>query len=117
MKRLTMILSLMLVALWAQAQEVSIESGRFQKGDNLAWNAKDFDDSTWPVLTLDKDWNQQGVENANGIGWYRLHVVIPSSLKKGTVPDIMLDFGLASPDTVEKTCKRALEKIRKALVE
>jgi len=93
MKRLTMMLSLMLVALWAQAQEVKIESGRFQKGDNPAWNAKDFNDSAWPVLTLDKDWNQQGVENANGIGWYRLHVVIPSSLKKGVVPDIMLDLG------------------------
>ena len=36
-------------------------------------------------------------------------------LPKETYEDIMLDFGLASPDTVEKTCKRALEKIRKAI--
>ncbi len=75
------------------AQDVSIEHGRFQKGDNPAWKAPDVDDSTWPVLTLDKDWNQQGVENSNGIGWYRLHVVIPSSLRKGVVPDVMLDLG------------------------
>ncbi len=32
---------------------------------------------------------------------------------KETYEDIMLDFGLSSPDTVEKTCKRALEKMRK----
>lgn len=38
-------------------------------------------------------------------------------LPKETYEDIMLDFGLSSPDTVEKTCKRALEKIRKALAE
>ena len=36
-------------------------------------------------------------------------------LPKETYEDIMLDFGLSSPDTVEKTCKRALEKIRKAI--
>ena len=38
-------------------------------------------------------------------------------LPKETYEDIMLDFGLSSPDTVEKTCKKALGKIRKALVE
>ena len=37
------------------------------------------------------------------------------SLPKETYEDIMLDFGLSSPDTVEKVCKRALEKIRRAL--
>ncbi len=36
-------------------------------------------------------------------------------LPKETYEDIMLDFGLSSPDTVEKICKRALEKIRRAL--
>ena len=36
-------------------------------------------------------------------------------LPKETYEDIMLDFGLSSPDTVEKTCKRALEKIRKVI--
>ena len=84
---------LVLAAFSASAQDVSIESGRFQKGDNLAWTAPGFDDSAWPVLTLDKDWNQQGVENPNGFGWYRLHVVIPSSLRQGVIPDIMLDLG------------------------
>ena len=36
-------------------------------------------------------------------------------LPKETYEDIMLDFGLSSPDTVEKVCKRALGKIRRAL--
>ena len=38
-------------------------------------------------------------------------------LQKETYEDIMLDFGLSSPDTVEKTCKQALEKIRRAMKE
>lgn len=100
MKRLTMMLSLMLVALWAQAQEVRIESGRFQKGDNPAWNAKDFNDSAWQTLSLDKDWGEQGVKQFNGYGWYRIHVVIPSELKQGTMRDILLNMG-AIDDTDE----------------
>ena len=36
-------------------------------------------------------------------------------LPKEAYEDIMLDFGLSSPDTVEKVCKRALGKIRRAL--
>ncbi len=35
-----------------------------------------------------------------------------SPLPKQTYEDIMLDFGLSSPDTVEKICKGALGKIR-----
>jgi len=36
-------------------------------------------------------------------------------LPRETYEDIMLDFGLSSPDTVEKTCKKALGKIRKVI--
>ena len=94
MKRLILIgWALLLAGGLASAQEVIMESGRFQKGDNPAWQAPDFADAAWPVLVLDKDWNQQGIQNTNGIGWYRIHVVVPSSLKKGVVEAIMLDLG------------------------
>ena len=77
----------------AGAQCVTVESARFCKGDNPAWQKADFDDSAWQVLALDKDWNQQGVRNANNYGWYRLHVVIPSTLKGGVTGEILLDMG------------------------
>lgn len=74
--------------LWAQ--EVSVEHGRFQKGDNPAWNAFALDDSAWREVSLmDQPWESLGLESANGVGWYRIHVVIPSSLKKGIVEDGM----------------------------
>ena len=38
-------------------------------------------------------------------------------LEKQTYEDIMLQFGLSSPDTVKKTCKRALEKMRQRMQE
>ena len=77
----------------AGAQSVTVESGRFCKGDNPSWQKADFEDSSWQVLALDKNWTRQGVKNPNNFGWYRLHAVIPSSLKGGVTGDILLDMG------------------------
>ncbi len=92
MKRLLICLSLLLGTLTLAAQELTMEGGRFQKGDNPAWSAAAFDDSAWREVTFNQSWEEL-VDYANGYGWYRIHVVIPSSLKKGVVDAIMLDLG------------------------
>ena len=95
MKRLSICLLLLALALAAAAQEVTVNSAKFCVGDQPAWSAPAFNDSAWQTLTLDKDWNQQGIRNPNAFAWYRIHVVIPSSLKKsGTFSEsILLDLG------------------------
>ena len=92
MKRLLICFGLLLGALTLTAQELSIERGRFRKGDDPAWSAPAFDDSSWQEVTFNQSWEEL-VDYANGYGWYRIHVVIPSSLKKGVVEAIMLDLG------------------------
>lgn len=61
--------------------EIKISNGwRFRKGDNLQWAEPAFDDSSWSVtysylyesLQSDTDWD--------GLGWFRLHLNIDSSL-------------------------------------
>ena len=90
----TLLLLAILLPLALPAQNLTVEHGRFQKGDNPAWNAFAFDDSAWREVSLvDQPWESLGLESANGVGWYRIHVVIPSSLKKGIVEAIMLDLG------------------------
>ncbi len=89
-------LTILAVLLWllpAAAQGVSVETARFHVGDDMAWKQAGFDDGAWQVLTLDKDWNQQGIRNSEGFGWYRIHVVIPSTLKKGVMEQVLLDLG------------------------
>ena len=95
MKKTLTVLAAWLVFLLPLAAQglVTVNEGRFQKGDNPAWSQAAFDDSGWQVLALDQDWNRQGVRNANGFGWYRIHVVIPSSLKKGMTDKVLLDLG------------------------
>ena len=67
------------------AQEVTVNEARFRKGDDPAWSAFAHDDSAWRTVSFDQPWEELGLGQVNGMGWYRLHVVIPSSLKKGKV--------------------------------
>ena len=89
---------LMLVAVWLGcavlvSAQVTVREGRFRVGDDPAWRAPSFNDSGWQVLSLEKDWNEQGIKNPESYAWYRLHVVIPSSLKKGSTDKVLLDLG------------------------
>ena len=89
----TILLLFFLSLFTAFGQEVTVSDARFCKGDDPAFSAPGFDDATWPVLSLEKDWTKQGIANAYGYGWYRIHVVIPSSLKKGAADKVVLDLG------------------------
>ena len=68
------------------AQEISalpIEEGwRIQKGDNPAWSQPNFDDSAWKAITVGQPWEKGGLPKYNGYAWYRLKLMIPSTLDK-----------------------------------
>jgi len=49
---------------------------QFHLGDNRAWAAPVFDDSTWEQLSADRPWGQQGHAGYHGFAWYRRHIVI-----------------------------------------
>ena len=70
-------------ALPAQGRDiVSLQSGwKFMTGDNLEYAAPGFDDSRWQPIRVDESWDPQGFEKLDGFAWYRIKVVIPSSLK------------------------------------
>jgi len=61
---------------------VPLQSGwKFITGDNLEYAAPGFDDSRWQAIRVDESWDPQGFEKLDGFAWYRIKVVIPSSLK------------------------------------
>lgn len=93
MKRLLFIFSLVLLSLGAYAQVVT--EGRFKVGDDPAWSRPLFDDSSWDVISLSTNWDYQGYKVPDGFGWYRIHMVIPSSLRKESAygDRIILDMG------------------------
>ena len=66
----------------AVVETVPISAGwRFTPGDNLDYVKPSFDDSRWEAIKVDRIWEEQGHAQLDGYAWYRLRVVIPSSLR------------------------------------
>ena len=93
MKRILILAGIILLPILLSAQEVIINEARFCKGDDPVWSTFAYDDNGWRQVSFDQPWEDLGLAQVNGLGWYRLHVVIPSSLKKGKVSAILLDMG------------------------
>jgi len=53
---------------------------RFHKGDDPAWAAPDFDDSSWALLRSDQNWAGQGHPGYSGMAWYRFTVDLPAGI-------------------------------------
>ena len=67
----------------AAAQEIPIENGwQFAKGDSSQWASPAYNDAKWGHIEVNKPWEEQGYLNYDGFGWYRLHFVLPSSIKE-----------------------------------
>ncbi|MBZ5497410.1 MAG: putative Ig domain-containing protein [Acidobacteriia bacterium] len=69
-----------------QKQEVTVlrDGWRFMTGDNPQYARPEYDDSRWVSIRVDQNWDSQGYDKLDGFAWYRLRVVIPSSLTKSS---------------------------------
>jgi alpha-galactosidase len=85
------------VALPAISQDVSLAKGwTFRTGDDsTTWAAASLDETGWKPIDAGRPWEAQGFSDYDGFGWYRLHVVIPSSIKERSVlkDSLRLDLG------------------------
>ena len=98
MKKIFMLTSLAAILfLKAAAQEIAIDKGwKFTTGDSSQWASPNYNDQSWKPINISLNWEAQGYPNYDGFGWYRLHLVIPSSLKeKAYLKDsLRLDLGI-----------------------
>jgi len=98
MKKIFMLTSLAAVLfLKAAAQEIPIDKGwKFTTGDSSQWSSPNYNDQNWKPISVYHAWEAQGYPNYDGFGWYRLHLVITSSIKeKAYLKDsLRLDLGI-----------------------
>ncbi|HLY69845.1 MAG TPA: putative Ig domain-containing protein [Puia sp.] len=90
---------LLFISSFVFAQDVNITKGwKFKTGDSTAWSSPTFNDSSWSSIEIGKPWEAQGYENYDGFAWYRLHIVIPSSIKERSFLKEKLRFDLGKID-------------------
>jgi len=76
---------------------------KFQTGNSDNFSKIEFDDAAWKEIKIDTFWEKQGFENYDGIAWYRIHVIIPSSLKDNNKVLQALHLSLGSIDDEDET--------------
>jgi hypothetical protein len=62
----------------------------FKIGDNLAWAAPAFDDSTWEKIAVDRPWGVQGHPNYRGFAWYRRRIAFTPPIDNQTQLALLL---------------------------
>lgn len=99
MKKLLVLISLVAGFLKAGAQDIPLNKGwKLAVGDSAQWASPAFNDQHWQSVDVFKNWEQEGHPNYDGFGWYRIHVVIPSSLKEKAFLKDSVRINLGSVD-------------------
>jgi hypothetical protein len=82
---------------------VPLTESRFITGDALAFKAADYDDTQWKTLKMGTVWQQQGYPDYHGYAWYRIHVILPASLKEKSSWKDSVRIYLAHVNDVDET--------------
>lgn len=54
---------------------------KFAPDDNPAYSSPTYQDTNWQQIKIPGSWQSQGVRPEQGIGWYRIHCIIPEAFK------------------------------------
>jgi len=82
---------------------IHLPLARFSTGDDAGFRMPSFDDSQWKEIRTGTVWQEQGYPDYHGYAWYRIHVVIPSSLRANGHWKDSLRIFLAHVNDVDET--------------
>ncbi|MBQ9286125.1 MAG: alpha-galactosidase [Bacteroidaceae bacterium] len=102
MKRLFALTFAAILSAGAWAQDLSVKTALFQKGDNMSWAKPETNDVGWGKIDMTRNWDEQDIVINNGYAWYRVHITIPSSLLKGSEQEKFVVFDLPKADDADE---------------
>ncbi|KAA6321117.1 Alpha-galactosidase A, partial [termite gut metagenome] len=82
--------------------EVSFPEAKFQTGNDIRWKDKDFNDRSWATIKTTTEWEKQNYSDYDGYAWYRIHFVLPSSMKEQSYYKKDLLFAMSKIDDVDE---------------
>lgn len=87
-----------------RAQEINLGTGwKFRTGDHPNWAKVNYNDKNWKPVQTSLCWEKQGYPDYNGYAWYRIKVIIPSSLKQKSYLKDSLKIILGKIDDCDQT--------------
>ncbi|MEP7144188.1 MAG: putative Ig domain-containing protein [Ferruginibacter sp.] len=85
------------------AVNIPLLQAKFITGNNEAYKKPAYNDSGWEIQQLGQTWQAQGHPDYHGYAWYRIHLLIPSSLKETAFWKDSLRIYLAHVNDVDET--------------
>ena len=82
---------------------IALTTGKFITGNDPSWSKPNIVDTGWKNAKLGQVWQQQGFPDYHGYAWYRIHTVIPSTLKNNAGWKDSLRIFLAHVNDVDET--------------
>lgn len=58
------------------------DSWKFSPGDDPSWSDPGFDDSSWEILSVSANWDEQNYGELDGYAWYRLQFRLPAGIRR-----------------------------------
>lgn len=103
MKFASQLLLLLVISVYTQAQKIALPTiVKFKLGDDASWAARAFNDAAWENRSLGRGFSATGVKE-NVYAWYRIKVLIPSTIKKAAEKRGMVKISLGRIDDVDQT--------------
>ena len=75
---------------------------KFMLGDDMQWANQSFNDSGWGNKQIGSSWSATGMKD-NVYAWYRIKIVIPSSMKSAAEKGKGIKLNLGKIDDVDQT--------------
>src|SRR5215831_4562865 len=75
------------------SERFSNSGWKYHSGDSLSWREPSYNDSNWEILTTDFHLDSIPPGTWNGIGWFRLKLVIDPSLYNKVLAVVMTHYG------------------------
>ena len=91
-----------ILPLFGQSAVPLTQGWKFHWGDSARFAQPDYNDGTWDTIAVNRWWNDQGYPKKAGFAWYRIHVVIPSTLKQSAYLKDSLVFHLGKIDDFDQ---------------
>ncbi len=104
MKRVTLFLGAMLITIGSlQPQGIVPAEWKFLQGDHREYADSSHNDYWWHDISPLQVWEKQGYAGYDGYAWYRVKVVVPSSMRKRAERYGGLKLTLGRIDDVDET--------------
>ena len=75
---------------------------KFSTQNNISFAEPDFNDSDWQTISVSSPWEKQGISH-DGFAWYRIKVLIPSSLLDNAALKDSVIFNMGKIDDFDQT--------------